>query len=148
MQNSYFWQFWDVPCCHGNRKFKIKHAVTEAIVQSAFVPIFTCIEAFFIAVWTCNFSMFELVTFQLKRPFFTICSCSKGLRNHFHLRYLSHVPKSRICIISERNLKIRKLISFLLACPKYREHRNKYLKPYFCRWPTINKFELIMNSKS
>jgi hypothetical protein len=33
---------------HGNRKFKIEHVVTEAMVQSTFVPSFISIEAFFI----------------------------------------------------------------------------------------------------
>jgi hypothetical protein len=43
MQNSDVWQF-----CHGNRKLKIAHAVTEAMAQSTFVPSFISIEAFFI----------------------------------------------------------------------------------------------------
>jgi hypothetical protein len=34
--------------CRGNRKFKIEHAVTEAMVQSTFLPNFISIEAFFI----------------------------------------------------------------------------------------------------
>ena len=37
---------------------------------------------------------------------------------------------------------------FLLVCPLYRELRQNYLKPYYCHWPTINKFENLMSSKS
>lgn len=37
---------------------------------------------------------------------------------------------------------------FLLVCPNYRNLRIKYLAPYFCLWPTIKKFEIIMSSKS
>ena len=37
---------------------------------------------------------------------------------------------------------------FLLVCPVYRELRQKYLKPYYCHWPTINKFEKLMSSES
>ena len=33
---------------------------------------------------------------------------------------------------------------FLLVCPFYRELRQKYFKPYYWHWPTINKFEDLM----
>jgi hypothetical protein len=36
------------PSYHGNRKLKIEHAVTEAMVQSTFVPSFISTKAFFI----------------------------------------------------------------------------------------------------
>jgi hypothetical protein len=48
MQNSDFGSFETFPRCHGNMKFKIEHAVTEALVQSTFMPSFISIEAFFI----------------------------------------------------------------------------------------------------
>ena len=37
-----------------------------------------------------------------------------------------------------------------LVCPKYRDTciRAKYLKPYFCHWPSLNKFEYLMSSSS
>jgi hypothetical protein len=37
---------------------------------------------------------------------------------------------------------------FLLICPNYYNLRKQYLKPYFCRWPTIKKFELLMTSRN
>ena len=37
---------------------------------------------------------------------------------------------------------------FLLVCPKYYDIRRQFLKPYFCRWPTLKKFELVMMSNS
>ena len=37
---------------------------------------------------------------------------------------------------------------FLLTCPLYRDIRLKYLKPYFCRWPTIHKFDQLMSTTS
>ena len=33
---------------------------------------------------------------------------------------------------------------FLLVCPFYRDLRRKYLKPYYCHWPTLNKFDDLM----
>ena len=35
---------------------------------------------------------------------------------------------------------------FLLVCPLYRELRHKYMKSYYCRWPTLNKFDSFMSS--
>ena len=37
---------------------------------------------------------------------------------------------------------------FLLVCPKYRHLRLKYFKPYFCHWPSIKKFELLISPQS
>lgn len=35
---------------------------------------------------------------------------------------------------------------FLLVCPKYYNLRRKFLKPYFCRWPTLQKYETLLSS--
>jgi hypothetical protein len=62
MQNSDFSQFSDVPRCHGNRKFKIEHVITEVMIQSTCVPSFISIEAFFysfLAVGICNRRLFN-----------------------------------------------------------------------------------------
>ena len=37
---------------------------------------------------------------------------------------------------------------FLLVCPLYRDLRIKYFKPYYCRWPTLNKFDGLMCNTS
>ena len=37
---------------------------------------------------------------------------------------------------------------FTLVCPKYRDLKCKFLKPYFCRWPNTNKFIDLMSPKS
>ena len=37
---------------------------------------------------------------------------------------------------------------FTLVCPKYRDLRSKFLKPYFCRWPNTNTFIDLMSCKS
>ena len=35
---------------------------------------------------------------------------------------------------------------FLLVCPKYYELRRKFLKPYYCRWPNLNKFDQLLST--
>ena len=37
---------------------------------------------------------------------------------------------------------------FLLICPKYLHLRRKFLRPYFCPWPTLQKFENLMSSNN
>lgn len=51
----------------------------------------------------------------------------------------------RICRSCSLN-QVESEYHFLLVCPKYRELRFKYFKPYFCHWPTLNKFQLLLNS--
>ena len=37
---------------------------------------------------------------------------------------------------------------FLLACPHFRDLRQKYSKRYYYTWSSIHKFIALMNSKS
>ena len=41
---------------------------------------------------------------------------------------------------------------FLLICPRYIDIRKRffspYFSPYFCHWPTINKFENLLSTKN
>ena len=36
----------------------------------------------------------------------------------------------------------------LLVCPKYANLRKQYLTNYYCWWPSVEKFENLMSSKS
>ena len=36
----------------------------------------------------------------------------------------------------------------LLACPAYRDLRQKYFKKFFYTWPSSNKFKILMTTKS
>jgi hypothetical protein len=62
-------------------------------------------------------------------------------------RYDNTVRNQRICKSCNMNT-IESEYHFLLVCPNYRELRKKYFKPYYCRWPTLNKFSSIMNTNS
>jgi hypothetical protein len=56
----------------------------------------------------------------------------------------NNIPRSeRKC--KNCNMKqIENEFHFILVCPKYRNLRLKYFKPYFNNWPSINKFEQLM----
>ena len=59
-----------------------------------------------------------------------------------------NIPKeNRKCIYCNMNA-IESEFHFLLVCPLYNGIRQQYLKPYFRHWPTLNKFEILMSSKS
>jgi len=54
-------------------------------------------------------------------------------------RYTNTPQNERLCKNS-----VESEYHVLLVCPKYRELRTKYLKPYYCHWPYLNKFESLM----
>jgi hypothetical protein len=62
-------------------------------------------------------------------------------------RYENLIREERLCIYCNMN-RIENEYHFLLVCPYYRELRNKYFKAYFNHWPTLNKFEQLMASRS
>lgn len=63
-------------------------------------------------------------------------------------RYTNITRNQRICTNCSMNI-LECEYHFLLVCPKYRDLRIKFFPPYYCHWPTYNKFEslLCQNSK-
>ena len=60
-------------------------------------------------------------------------------------RHLNINREQRIC--NKCNMKvIENEYHFLLVCPFYTNIRKTYLKPYFCHWPNVHKFESLMKS--
>ena len=58
------------------------------------------------------------------------------------------IPRNeRKCIFCSLNV-VESEYHLLLVCPFYIELRRKYFKPYFCHWPTLNKFDMLMVSQS
>ena len=53
----------------------------------------------------------------------------------------------RICDLCNLNT-LEDEYHFLLACPRFRDLRQKYFKRYYYTWPSIHKFIALMNSKS
>ena len=62
-------------------------------------------------------------------------------------RYNSTPRQRRLCRSCSMN-KVEDEYHFLLVCPKYRELRLKYFKAYYCHWPTVRKFEILLSSTS
>ena len=60
-------------------------------------------------------------------------------------RHIRNSRQERTCKLCPINA-IENEFHFLLVCPFYWELRQKYLKPFYCRWPTLNKFDKIMSS--
>ena len=52
----------------------------------------------------------------------------------------------RLCTHCNMNV-VENEFHFLLVCPLYRQLRCEYLPRYYCRWPSLTKFRLIMGSK-
>ena len=62
-------------------------------------------------------------------------------------RYTNIERNDRKCKQCDMNL-VENEFHFILVCPKSRIIKNKYLKRYFCQWPTINKLQNIFMEKS
>ena len=58
-------------------------------------------------------------------------------------RYINLDRNDRFCRFCNGN-NIENEYHFLLICPLYRDLRRKYLKSYYCQWPTLNKFDDLM----
>ena len=58
-------------------------------------------------------------------------------------RYENLNRRERVCKLCNGNL-VENEYHLLLVCPFYRELRQKYFKPYYCRWPTLNKFRYVL----
>ena len=62
-------------------------------------------------------------------------------------RYNNINRENRLCTYCNMNV-IENEFHFLLVCPKYKHLRIKYFKPYFCQWPNVNKFKILMSSQN
>ena len=60
-------------------------------------------------------------------------------------RYYGIPREQRLCVCCNMRT-IENEFHFLLVCPSYSDIRRKYLPPYFCNWPTINKFKSLMQN--
>ena len=58
-------------------------------------------------------------------------------------RYINLDRNDRLCRFCNGN-NIENEYHFLLVCPLYRDLGRKYLKSYYCQWPTLNKFDDLM----
>ena len=59
-----------------------------------------------------------------------------------------NIPRDeRICRYCNLNM-IENEYHFLLVCSLYRDLRRKYFKNYYCRWPTLNKFDDLLSKQT
>ena len=58
-------------------------------------------------------------------------------------RYDRTPREDRLCAHCNMN-QIENEYHFLLVCPLYIDIRRKYFAPYYCRWPSMNKFKSLM----
>ena len=62
-------------------------------------------------------------------------------------RYENTPREERICKSCNMK-KVESEYHFLLVCTHYRDLRLKYLGQYYCRWPSIQKFENLLSNLS
>ena len=62
-------------------------------------------------------------------------------------RYENIQREQRICQFCNMR-KVEDEYHFLLVCPNYQVLRRKFFKPYFCHWPTLIEFEILLSKTS
>ena len=62
-------------------------------------------------------------------------------------RYTNVSRADRICRMCNSGF-VENEYHFLLVCPVFRHFRRQYMKPYFCSWPSLNKFDNLMSSNN
>ena len=64
-----------------------------------------------------------------------------------HGRYEGIPRDERLCNVCNMNA-VETEYYFLLVCPRYTDLRRKFLKPYVCHWPSINKLKTLLMGTS
>ena len=62
-------------------------------------------------------------------------------------RYENKERNERLCTNCNMNM-IETEYHFLMICPKHRDLRLKYFKPYYCSWPNTHKFVNLLSTNS
>ena len=75
------------------------------------------------------------------------CISHKLMIEHVQGRYMNIDRNMRICKNCNSGI-VEDEYHFLLACPAYRDFRQKYFKKFFYTWPSSNKFKILMTTKS
>ena len=95
---------------------------------------------------------FEFETYLMKIDNPLHCSALTKLRCSSHSlaiedgRYRNVDRENKKCIFCNMNV-IENEFHFVLVCSFYRDLRNKILPRYYCTWPTITKFQSLMQTK-
>ena len=97
-----------------------------------------------------DFKMEKYLTCNLDTKYVTILTKFRLYSNNLNIetgRYDNTDRNSRHCRQCNMGM-IEDQYHFLLVCPKYRHLRQRFFKPYYCKWPTVEKFSSLMSSVS
>ena len=128
----------------------IRQRIVDTYQQSWYSEINNSSRLVSYCVFKHNFKLEKYLTLNIDQKYklaftrFRTSSHSLFIENG---RYENKPREQRICQLCNMN-KIENEFHFLLVCPKYRELRQKYFKPYFCHWPTWKKIETILSMKT
>jgi hypothetical protein len=62
-------------------------------------------------------------------------------------RYTNLKRHERMCKCCNMNV-LENEYHFLLVCPAFLHLRKQFLSPYYCHWPSLNKFVFLLSSVS
>lgn len=128
----------------------IKQRLFDTCYQTWCTDIYNSNRLLTYARFKHEFECEEYLTFIADSKFRTALTRFRLSSHNLHIergRY-ENVPRhDRLCRCCNMNA-IEDEYHFLLVCPLYIDLRRKFLKPHYCHWPNINKFDSLMSTTS
>ena len=150
LQELGFLYLWDSEDVSAVSLQSIKQRLRDQFMQNVFAKISTfsrlrhycnfktdyCYEAYLDSIFC---SKYRIALFNLRCGVLNI-----NVENGRH----NNIPREqRLCTLCKLK-KIEDEYHFLLVCPCYRDIRSRFLKTYYCAWPSYNKYINLLTLKS
>ena len=124
----------------------IKQRIYDQYYQSWYSNINKSPRLHYYSIFKHSFTHEQYLNFiSDKNLRFALCKFRTASHNLETGRYQNIPRAERVCKVCNMNVTESEY-HFLLACPFNRTLRRQFLKPFFCRWQTLNKFEILMSS--
>lgn len=128
----------------------IKQRIIDNYLQKWYSEINNSTRLQHYCIFKHDFNLEKYLEIHLDRKYVTTLSRFRTSSHSLFIesgRYDGTPREQRLCKSCTMNA-IESEYHFLLVCPNYKDLRKKYFKPYFCHWPTLNKFRTLMSSTS
>ena len=129
---------------------EIKQRILDTVNQNLLMPINTSTKLQSYCIFKVDTEFESYLNFVCPNKYkYALSTCKFSLSSHNLAnetdRYYGIPRKQRFCVCCNMRT-IENEFHFLLVCPSYSGILRKYLPPYFCSWPTINKFISLMQN--
>ena len=126
----------------------IKQSILDIFKQSWYSNINNSSRLFHYSLHKQEFKIETYLICNIDKKYQSVLSKFRLYSNNLSIetgRYTNVERKDRLCIQCTMSMT-EDDYHVLLVCPKYRHLRQKLFTPYFCKWPSLQKFTTLMSS--